>query len=111
VELKPAFRTFAIAAGAVALLSATAVEPVAIHVQRLIESLSPALRQKVRMPFNDAERFNWHYTPRSRRGVAIGDLSPSRRELLHAVLRTGLSASGYQHPGAGADPGPPRGKR
>jgi len=91
-----AFRAFAIAAGAVALLSAAAAEPVAIHVQRLIESLSPPLSQKVRMPFNDAERFNWHYIPRSRRGIAIGELSPSQRELLHAVLRTGLSASGYQ---------------
>lgn len=64
--------------------------------RRLTDSLSPLLRQKAQISFTDPERFNWHYTPRSRRGIAARELSTSQLELLHAVLRTGLSDTGYQ---------------
>lgn len=65
-------------------------------VQRFLASLSPSLRQKAIMAFDDGERFDWHYVPRSRRGVAIGNLSAAQRAFLHDVLRGGLSPAGYR---------------
>ena len=82
------------AAAAVLILSATvAVES---PVQQFLSSLSSQLRTRASSAFNGEERFNWGYTPRSRRGVARGDLSPAQREKLESVLRTGLSEAGYR---------------
>jgi hypothetical protein len=81
----------AIVGAALFLLAATVPAPL----QRFLTSLSPSLRSKATIPFTDEERFDWHYVPRSREGVATGDLSTAQRDLLHEVLRAGLSANGY----------------
>lgn len=78
----------------VALLLTLALSGVSPN--QFIDSLSPSLKQKALIRFDDRERFNWHYTPRQRRGVAIADLSPKQRDLLHDFLRSGLSQSGYR---------------
>jgi hypothetical protein len=53
---------------------------------------------KVRFHFNfeSLERYNWHYIPRMRKGVALRELTPAQRTLVLDLLRTGLSASGYE---------------
>jgi hypothetical protein len=65
-------------------------------VQQFLTSLSSQLRTKASVAFNSDERFNWGYVPRSRRGVARGDLSAAQRERLENVLRAGLSEAGYR---------------
>lgn len=45
-------------------------------------------------PLHAAERRDWHYVPRERKGLALRDLEPNQRKLLRALLRTTLSAAG-----------------
>lgn len=42
-----------------------------------------------------ANRTDWHYVPRNRPGVKLGDLSDAQKHLLHDLLQTALSDSGY----------------
>src|SRR6185436_8807474 len=39
---------------------------------------------------------DWHYTPRSRNGVALKELDAKGREAVHALLREALSSAGYR---------------
>lgn len=47
-------------------------------------------------PFEDRDRTDWHYTPRSRNGVSFKEMDPAAREAVHALLRTALSTPGYR---------------
>ncbi|MBO6521742.1 MAG: DUF3500 domain-containing protein [Rhodospirillales bacterium] len=44
--------------------------------------------------FTDEERFDWHYTPRSRDGINVKDLIPRQRDDLKELMRSTLSAQG-----------------
>ncbi len=44
--------------------------------------------------FTDEERFDWHYTPRYRDGIKIGDLIDRQREDLKTLMRSTLSSRG-----------------
>lgn len=79
---------------AITILGATAA--VEAPVQQLIASLPAQLRTRATIAFSTDERFNWGYTPRSRRGVAIGDLNTAQRDRLNDVLRSGLSEAGFR---------------
>jgi hypothetical protein len=45
--------------------------------------------------FEDEERFNWHFIPRERKGLPLKEMTEPQRQAAMALLRTGLSASGY----------------
>lgn len=60
-----------------------------------LASLEPAQRSKALFEFEDAERLNWHFVPRSRRGLPLKEMSATQQGLAHAILRTGLSQRGY----------------
>ena len=64
--------------------------------ERVLAALPPAAREKVARPFDDKDRLDWHYTPRSRNGVALKELDPQGRDAVHAMLKEALSATGYQ---------------
>ena len=59
-------------------------------------SASAAARASVQRDFDDRDRLDWHYTPRSRNGVALKELDAKGREAVHALLRQALSAAGYR---------------
>lgn len=65
-------------------------------VQAFLETLSPEQRQKVNFPFDDAERFNWHFVPRERKGLPLKQMTPDQRRAAMAILKTGLSDQGYE---------------
>lgn len=73
-------------------------------VQRMAEaagnflaSLDAAGRQKTVIDFADsAERENWHYVPRARVGLPLKEMDEHQRALAHALVATGVSASGYE---------------
>jgi len=46
-------------------------------------------------PLNDAERFNWHFIPRERKGLPFKEMAPEQKHLAHALLSTALSHQGY----------------
>ena len=55
---------------------------------------SPA-KAKLLWKFDDAERFNWHFIPRERQGLPYKEMTDAQRAAAVALLKTGLSTSGY----------------
>jgi Protein of unknown function (DUF3500) len=62
--------------------------------QSLIDATPAAERAALLLPFSDAARSDWHYTPRSRDGVAWKSMSAPQRDASLALLRSALSDSG-----------------
>ena len=60
-----------------------------------LSQLAPGQRAQASVAFDDDERTNWHYIPRSRRGAPLKSLSPEQRVLAEKWLATGLSREGY----------------
>ncbi len=53
-------------------------------------------REALLQPFTEAARSNWHYTPRSRAGVAFKDMDAAQRAAAQALLAAALSDAGLQ---------------
>ncbi|MBI4601376.1 MAG: DUF3500 domain-containing protein [Planctomycetes bacterium] len=62
----------------------------------LQESLTEAQRKLALFDYASAERFNWHFIPRERKGLPLKDLSEGQRAKLHDLLRSGLSEDGFR---------------
>lgn len=62
--------------------------------QSLLPLFEGSQRQELLLPFEEEERFNWHFVPRRRRGVPLGEMSADQQEATRALLRTALSAQG-----------------
>ena len=77
VDAKPARAAEALAAAATALIEAG-------DARRLAH------------PWGTDEREDWHYVPRSRAGLALGDMSASQRQATHALIGAGLSPRGHE---------------
>jgi Protein of unknown function (DUF3500) len=61
-----------------------------------VGTLGDAQRRQASQPFDDRERFNWHYVPRKRAGVPIQDMAAASKSALHDLLRHALSETGYR---------------
>ena len=76
---------------------ANTVQRMAEAAGNLLASLDAASRQKAVLDFADrAERENWHYVPRKRAGLPLKEMDEHQRALAHALVATGVSASGYE---------------
>ncbi len=62
---------------------------------RFLAALSPEQRAKATFQFSDDERMNWHFIPKARQGLTLGEMSPNQRHLASALLAAGLSQTGY----------------
>jgi len=60
-----------------------------------LNSLSVEQRNTVMFPFEDEDRFDWHYVPRRRPGLALKDMSSKQKELAFQFIKAGLSQNGY----------------
>ena len=60
-----------------------------------VASLDQQQRSKALFEFADAERLDWHYVPRARRGLSLREMSAEQQGLARAILRAGLSRRGY----------------
>lgn len=69
-----------------------------------LASLTPEQKQQVVFPFEDQERFFWHYIPtddipgryaRPRKGLTFKEMTSQQRHLASALLCAGLSQQGY----------------
>jgi len=76
--------------------------PTAAAAQRMRDAASllmavvpKATLLKILRPFDDRDRTDWHYTPRTRNGAALKELNGAGREAVHALLKQALSAQGY----------------
>lgn len=63
--------------------------------QAFLSTLSAQQRQQATYPFDDAERFNWHFVPRDRKGLPLKQMNADQRRAALAMLKTGLSEQGY----------------
>jgi hypothetical protein len=60
-----------------------------------LAALDSAKRVKANLPFNSAERLDWHFIPRERQGLPIKEMSPEERQAALALLRSSVSARGF----------------
>ncbi|GAB5519091.1 MAG: DUF3500 domain-containing protein [Rhodothermales bacterium] len=61
-----------------------------------LATLGEAAQAQVAFPFEDVERFNWHYVPRARKGLPLKAMTLEQRRAAHALMRTVLTDVGYQ---------------
>ena len=80
------------------LLTAQADGPgveMATAANHFIALLDETQRAKALIPFQDAERQNWHFIPMIRRGLTWKEMTPAQRHLATSLLASGLSQRGY----------------
>jgi len=63
--------------------------------QHFLNSLSPEQKERAQYKFEDEERFDWHFIPKTRKGLAIREMMPQQREMATALLAAGLSQTGF----------------
>jgi hypothetical protein len=63
---------------------------------RLLNSFSEDQLDEIKFEFKNNERFEWHYIPRGREGIAIRDFSDNKKELLKDLLNASLSKQGVK---------------
>ncbi|MGH9627121.1 MAG: DUF3500 domain-containing protein [Bryobacteraceae bacterium] len=63
--------------------------------QNFLAALTPEQKAKTVIPFEDDERLNWHFIPKERKGLQLGEMTPQQKHLAHALLSAGLSQRGY----------------
>ena len=61
----------------------------------LLASLDADQRTTVMLELGDAERVDWHFIPKERKGLSMLDMSPDQHHLVHALLSASLSRTGY----------------
>ena len=47
-----------------------------------LQTLSEDQRAKIQFGFNEEERYNWHYIPRSRNGLTLNEMNDQQKKLL-----------------------------
>jgi hypothetical protein len=83
----------ALLTSAYSLLQTAAV--MADSAKAFLASLTPEQRAQATFPLQDEERFDWHYIPKPRKGLALRDMTSAQKQLAHALLAAGLSQRGY----------------
>ena len=60
-----------------------------------LATLDAGQRRRAAFAFDDAERVNWHYVPRRRKGLPVKDMPAPARARTHELMNAALSAVGY----------------
>src|SRR5882672_866756 len=60
-----------------------------------LAALTPDQKAKATFEFKDDQRFDWHFVPKVRKGLAFKDMTSPQRLLAQALLNSGLSQRGY----------------
>src|SRR5690349_4681061 len=53
---------------------------------RFLASLNPEQRGKCTFQFEDAERLNWHFIPKERKGLPLREMTSYQKHLASALL-------------------------
>lgn len=92
-------RLLAAGAGLILLTSAyvrsSAVSALHLTATAFLHSLTPEQKTQTAFAFNDDERLNWHFIPKERKGLTIGQMSPYQRHLASALLAAAMSQAGF----------------
>ena len=60
-----------------------------------LQTIQASQKDKIQFDFDETERYNWHYVPKSRKGIPLKDLTAAQQKAAMAMLRTALSDTGY----------------
>jgi hypothetical protein len=60
-----------------------------------LQTLSEKQKAKIQFGFNEDERYNWHYIPRTRKGLTLNEMTDQQIKAAFALLRTALSDTGF----------------
>jgi hypothetical protein len=63
--------------------------------REFLATLSPAEKSHALFPFNSEERFRWFYTPVSRKGISLKEMTDPQKQAALKLLHAGLSEKGY----------------
>ncbi|HTF87731.1 MAG TPA: DUF3500 domain-containing protein [Planctomycetota bacterium] len=88
--------SFALAAASEAARSDEAAAVMAKAASAFLDGLDESQRAKASFAFNSPVRLDWHFVPRERQGLAIGELSEKSRKELDALIDSGLSSTGHR---------------
>ena len=89
----------AVGAAGVATQSQRSASSMQTAASKFLASLTPEQRQRATFAFDGQERFRWNFIPSEnfpRNGLLIKDMTEAQRAAAYDVLKTGLSARGYQ---------------
>lgn len=70
-------------------------EEMVASANQFLAILSKEQRAKAAFAFDDAERLNWHFIPRTRKGLPLKEMSEAERKLAIGLLKSGLGQRGY----------------
>jgi hypothetical protein len=89
----------AVGAAGVATQSQRSASSMHTAASKFLSSLTPEQLQRATFSFDAPERMRWHFIPTEnfpRNGLLIKDMTEAQRAAAYDVLKTGLSARGYQ---------------
>src|SRR5678816_1346449 len=72
-----------------------AANDMATAASNFLAALTQEQKAKATFGFADAERTDWHFIPRERKGLPIKEMTQEQRLLAYALLASGLSNRGY----------------
>jgi Protein of unknown function (DUF3500) len=75
--------------------AATAGEEMANAANAFLSALTSEQQAKATYEFKDEERYDWHFVPKSRKGLPFKEMTGAQQKLAHALLCSGLSQRGY----------------
>ena len=75
--------------------TAKAAREMAAAAKNLWASLTPEQRQKIGFSFADPLRHDWHFIPRTRKGLPLKEMTGEQRALATALLASGMSQAGF----------------
>ena len=61
-----------------------------------LQTLSSKQRSIAQFKFDEDERYNWHFIPKSRKGIPLKELNTTQRNFVMKMLRVALSDTGFQ---------------
>lgn len=60
-----------------------------------LQTLSEKQKTRIQFQFDEEERYNWNYVPRSRKGLTLNEMTGQQIKDAFALLRTALSDTGF----------------
>ena len=73
-----------------------AAQRIAEAANRFLGGLDEAQRKQAMIAFDSGNRLDWHYIPRSRQGLTLGEMKPPQRDAAHALFGSVLNERGLQ---------------
>ena len=82
--------------GGASAQSADAQQRIADQAKRYLALLDDRQRRQVLIAFNSANRLDWHYIPRSRSGLSLGEMNGMQADAARALFATVLNEQGLR---------------